>query len=177
MFFSQTTITNKTICRPVRSKCSSRRVTMIFYFQSGVVLHQHEHLGECGLRSHCTSGGRGPSVCPGRVVRGIHQNRILGRQQVHRIHVKIKTNLSRHCLFVRINGLQCYECYSGATPLFSMRTESLVSSQSCSRVEFGAWCKQALRLHLLKLGMQTVKYLHTENTVIVKHGWVEISQK
>ena len=39
------------------------------------------------------------------------------------------------------NGLQPH---SGASPLFSMRTESLVSSQSCRSVDPDTWCKQAL---------------------------------
>ena len=33
---------------------------------------------------------------------------------------------------------------SGATPLFSMRTISLVSSQSCRSNDADAWCKRAL---------------------------------
>ena len=39
------------------------------------------------------------------------------------------------------NGLQTY---SGVTPLFSMRTESQVSSQSCHSIDADAWCKWAL---------------------------------
>ena len=39
------------------------------------------------------------------------------------------------------NGLQPY---SGATPLFSMRTELLVSLQSCCSIDADAWFKQAL---------------------------------
>ena len=31
-----------------------------------------------------------------------------------------------------------------ASPLISMRTESLASSQSCRSVDVDAWCKQAL---------------------------------
>ena len=38
------------------------------------------------------------------------------------------------------NGLQPQ---SEATPLFSMRTESLASSQSCHSVDTDAWCKWA----------------------------------
>ena len=34
---------------------------------------------------------------------------------------------------------------SGATPLFSMRTVLLASSQSCRSVDADAWCKQALK--------------------------------
>ena len=36
---------------------------------------------------------------------------------------------------------------SGATSLFSMRTESLASSLSCCSVDADAWCKRALRLN------------------------------
>ena len=39
------------------------------------------------------------------------------------------------------NGLQSH---SGANPLFSMRTELQVSSQSCRRVDADDWCKWAL---------------------------------
>ena len=39
------------------------------------------------------------------------------------------------------NGLQSH---SGATPLFSMRTGSQVSLQSCCSVDADAWCKWAL---------------------------------
>ena len=39
------------------------------------------------------------------------------------------------------NGLQPH---SEVAPLFSMRTESLASSQSCHSVDADAWCKQAL---------------------------------
>ena len=34
--------------------------------------------------------------------------------------------------------------HSGATPLFSMRTELQASSQSCRSVDADAWCKRAL---------------------------------
>ena len=39
--------------------------------------------------------------------------------------------------------------HSGATPLFSIRTESQASSLSCRSVDADAWCKQVLRLHLV----------------------------
>ena len=39
------------------------------------------------------------------------------------------------------NGLQTY---SGATPLFSIRTESLASSQSYRTIDTDAWCKWSL---------------------------------
>ena len=32
------------------------------------------------------------------------------------------------------------------TPLISMRTESLASSQSCRKVVVGSWCKRALKI-------------------------------
>ena len=35
--------------------------------------------------------------------------------------------------------------HSGVTPLFSMRTESQESSQSCCSVDADAWCKRALK--------------------------------
>ena len=35
--------------------------------------------------------------------------------------------------------------YFQATPLFSMRTELLVSSQSCHSADSDAWCKRALK--------------------------------
>ena len=38
------------------------------------------------------------------------------------------------------NGLQTH---SGATPLFSIRTELLATSQSCCSVDADAWCKRA----------------------------------
>ena len=41
------------------------------------------------------------------------------------------------------NGLQLH---SGVTPLFSMRTESLASSQKYRSVGANAWCKRALRV-------------------------------
>ena len=34
--------------------------------------------------------------------------------------------------------------HSGATPLFSMRTESQASSQRCRSIDAEAWCKRAL---------------------------------
>ena len=36
--------------------------------------------------------------------------------------------------------------HSGATPLFSMRTESQASSLSCRSVDVFAWCKQGLSI-------------------------------
>ena len=35
--------------------------------------------------------------------------------------------------------------HSGAPPLFSMRTESLASLQSCHSIDADAWCKPVLR--------------------------------
>ena len=43
------------------------------------------------------------------------------------------------------NGLQPYPV---ATPLFSMRTELLASSQSCCSVDADAWCKRARNTRL-----------------------------
>ena len=33
------------------------------------------------------------------------------------------------------------------TPLFSMTTESLTSSQSCHSIDADAWCKQAVNIY------------------------------
>ena len=41
--------------------------------------------------------------------------------------------------------------YSGVTPLFSIRTESLVSSQSCRRIDADAWCKRGLKCLLFRM--------------------------
>ena len=41
------------------------------------------------------------------------------------------------------NGLQPQ---SGVTPLFSNRTESLASSQSCQSIDTDAWCKRAFNV-------------------------------
>ena len=38
------------------------------------------------------------------------------------------------------------QLHSGVTPLISMRTESLASSQSCCSIDTDAWCKRAHRL-------------------------------
>ena len=43
------------------------------------------------------------------------------------------------------NGLQPH---SGVTPLFSMRTVSLASLQSCRSNDIDAWCKRALTVTL-----------------------------
>ena len=43
--------------------------------------------------------------------------------------------------------------HSGATPLFSMRTISLASLQSCSSIDADAWCKRALRLRKKSLAL------------------------
>ena len=45
------------------------------------------------------------------------------------------------------NGLQPH---SGVTPLFSMRTESQASSQSCRSIHADAWCKWAFRVRWSK---------------------------
>ena len=44
-----------------------------------------------------------------------------------------------------------------ATPLFSMRTVSLASSQSCRSVDSDAWCKQTLRRRKTEEGRMIVK--------------------
>ena len=44
------------------------------------------------------------------------------------------------------NGLQLH---SGATPLFSMRTILLASSQSCRSIHTDAWCKGALNVNTI----------------------------
>ena len=50
-----------------------------------------------------------------------------------------------------------------ATPLFSMRTELLASSQSCCRIDGDAWCKRPLRRHcsIIKLTTTTSKSTHS----------------
>ena len=51
--------------------------------------------------------------------------------------------------------------HSGVTPLFSIRTESLVSSQSCGRIDADAWCKRALKCLLFRM-ILTIFYTMSE---------------
>ena len=44
-----------------------------------------------------------------------------------------------------------YQPYSGATPMFSMRTELLASSQSCGSIDADALCKRALNMHIERI--------------------------
>ena len=51
--------------------------------------------------------------------------------------------------------------HSGVTPLFSIRTESLVSSQSCRCIDADAWCKRALKCLLFRM-ILTIFYTMSE---------------
>ena len=54
------------------------------------------------------------------------------------------------------NGMQPQ---SVATPLFSMRTEFLVSSQSCRSVDADAWYKRALKVYSQQASASTLRQL------------------
>ena len=45
-------------------------------------------------------------------------------------------------------------CSHRVTPLFSMRTGSLASSQSCCSIDADAWCKRALKVMIFSIWYQ-----------------------